>query len=180
MSIIIQKITSYFSTPTSEGYQPIQSYGTVTPTAANGLQSLPADASKIEPKVWLASERTFLNWLRVSILISSFALALFNGAAVGDKVAKGMGLTYAVISIGMLGYAWTMQEKRRHRIITRFGGHHDEIYGPIVICAVIFLAVLVNFILRVNQREALRNHPTPKNPWLVISEQVQSAFVVSW
>ena len=75
-------------------------------------------------QVWLASERTFLNWLRVSLLISSFALALFNSAGPGDKVAKWMGLVYACISIGMLGYAWTMQEKRRHRIITHFGGHH--------------------------------------------------------
>lgn len=28
----------------------------------------------------------------------------------------------------------------------------DDLYGPIIVCTVIFLAVLVNFILRVNQR----------------------------
>ncbi|KAL8280111.1 hypothetical protein RQP46_007441 [Phenoliferia psychrophenolica] len=178
------KVTAYFATPASQGYQIVPpSYGAipVQATAANGLQSLPSDATKIEPKVWLASERTFLNWLRVSLLISSFALALFNSAAVGDNVTKGMGMTYAVISLGMLGYAWTMQERRRHRIINRYSGHHDEIYGPVIVCGLIFVAVLLNFILRVNQREALRHNPTPKNPWFTtVVEQVQTAFVVDW
>jgi uncharacterized membrane protein YidH (DUF202 family) len=73
--------------------------------------------------VWLASERTFLNWLRVSVLVSSFALALFNAAG-NDWVTKGMGMVYAALSIGMLGYAWAMQERRRMRILTRYGGHH--------------------------------------------------------
>ncbi|KAM0747107.1 hypothetical protein T439DRAFT_293232 [Meredithblackwellia eburnea MCA 4105] len=179
MASIIQKIKNHFVAPSSH-IQTTTSYGTIQPNAENGLQSLPADATKIEPKVWLASERTFLNWLRVSLLISSFALALFNSAADGDWVTKGMGFTYALIAIGMLGYAWTMQQKRRTRIITRFSGHHDDIWGPLFICLIIFVAVLTNFILRVKQRERLRHHPTPKNPWItVVIEQIQTAFSLS-
>lgn len=48
------RVTAYLATPESEGYQPVPSsagYGTIAPTTANGLQSLPADATKIEPKV---------------------------------------------------------------------------------------------------------------------------------
>lgn len=33
-----------------------------------------------------------------------------------------------------------------------FNNGSDEPYGPVIIVALIFLAVLVNFILRVNQR----------------------------
>lgn len=53
-------------------------------------------ASKVEPKVYLASERTFFSWIRVSLLLGSFGLALFNG---GDSMGRVMGLVYAGISI---------------------------------------------------------------------------------
>ena len=53
-------------------------------------------ASKVEPKVYLASERTFFSWIRVSLLLGSFGLALFNG---GDSMGRIMGLIYAGISI---------------------------------------------------------------------------------
>lgn len=45
-----------------------------------------------------------------------------------------------------------MQERRRKRIIERWSGSHDEIVGPVVIIALIFLAVAVNFGLRVGSR----------------------------
>lgn len=158
-----------------EGYNLIPAFPSYGATEA--YRSLPADPSKIEPKVFLASERTFLNWLRVSLLLSSFALTLFNTSPVGDWVGKGMGLVYIALAFAMGAYAWKMQERRRERIITRYAGHHgkssscscskntpkratdhpildktDEIYGPVVLCAAVFGAVLLNFILRVNQR----------------------------
>ncbi|GJN90101.1 hypothetical protein Rhopal_003100-T1 [Rhodotorula paludigena] len=143
------------------------------PPADDGLQKLGADPSKIEPKVWLASERTLLSWFRVSLLLSSFALALFNSAGEHDWASRGMGMTYAIIACGMLGYAWTMHRVRRYRIVMRYGGHHDEPYGPVVVCVLIFLAVLVNFILRVRHREDLRDTPSPKNPWATTLELVR-------
>lgn len=47
-------------------------------------------------QVFLASERTFFSWLRVSLLLGSFALALFNG---GDNIGRYMGVVYAIISM---------------------------------------------------------------------------------
>lgn len=154
-------------------YELIPNYGSVS-ISTNPV--LPDDATKIEPKVFLASERTFLTWLRVALLISTFALTLYNTAGDGDWVAKGMGLTYAALALLVLAYARYMHERRRKRIIGRFAGHHgkicpprvilrpsltdrplllpppDEPYGPLLLCIAIFLAVLVNFILRVQQR----------------------------
>lgn len=77
-------------------------------------------------QVWLASERTFLNWLRVAFLLSSFALALFNSARPQDRVARAMGVIYAIIAVSIIGYAYVMQRVRRHRIIHRYAGHHGE------------------------------------------------------
>ncbi|GAA5973433.1 hypothetical protein JCM21900_006340, partial [Sporobolomyces salmonicolor] len=126
--------------------------------------------------VWLASERTLLSWFRVSLLLSSFALALFNSAGESDSGSRAMGATYAIIAVGMLGYAWTMHRVRRWRIVMRYPGHHDEPYGPVVVCVLIFAAVLVNFVLRVKHREDLRDHPSPKNPWLTSYSLVKQAL----
>ncbi|GAA6028802.1 hypothetical protein JCM8097_007403 [Rhodosporidiobolus ruineniae] len=160
------------SVPTNYG----ATNGAPPPAPNNGLQALGADPSKIEPKVWLASERTLLSWFRVSLLLSSFALALFNSAGLHDHASRAMGVVYALIAVGMLGYAWTMHRVRRYRIVMRYGGHHDEPYGPVLVCALIFLAVLVNFILRVKHREDLRDHPSPKNPWATTVDLVRVAL----
>ena len=106
----------------------------------------------VRAQVWLASERTLLSWFRVSLLLSSFALALFNSAGPRDYASKSMGVCYAVIACGMLAYAWVMHRIRRYRIVMRYPGHHDEPYGPVVVCGLIFVAVLVNFVLRVRHR----------------------------
>lgn len=113
--------------------------------------------------------------MQVALLISSFGLALFNASVgVKDVVGQTMGVVYTVLAILMVGYAYQMQQRRRHRIIYRFSGHHgkhkiqshpllvlrltpwlmlpDDLYGPPFVCLVIFAAVLVNFILRVRQR----------------------------
>ncbi|GAA6059960.1 hypothetical protein JCM10212_001309 [Sporobolomyces blumeae] len=147
------------------------------PAPNHGMQSLGADATKIEPKVWLASERTLLSWFRVSLLLSSFALALFNGASENDTASRVMGVLYAVIAASMLIYSWTMHRVRRWRIVMRYPGHHDEPYGPVLVCILIFVAVLVNFILRVKHREELRDIPSPKNPWVTSYSLVKSVFV---
>ncbi|GAA5929949.1 uncharacterized protein JCM15063_004675 [Sporobolomyces koalae] len=158
-----------------------QGYGATdgAPAPNNGLQTLGADATKIEPKVWLASERTLLSWFRVSLLLSSFALALFNSASEQDTSSRVMGFFYAVIAVGMLGYSWTMHRIRRWRIVMRYPGHHDELYGPIIVCGLIFVAVLTNFILRVRHREELRDIPSPKNPWITSYTLVKSVFVAT-
>ncbi|GAA95564.1 uncharacterized protein L969DRAFT_44561 [Mixia osmundae IAM 14324] len=141
-------------------------YGATTATTAPAKA---AQVSRIEPKVYLAAERTLLNWLRVALLIGSFSLALFNAKAAtedgraGETLGKIMGFIYALISVGVIGYSYFMFELRRKRIGQRYGGHFDELYGPMVICVTLFLAVLANFILRVVNR--VNTVPTPKHPW---------------
>ncbi|GAA6052968.1 hypothetical protein JCM3770_001153 [Rhodotorula araucariae] len=159
--------------PSGNGAGPSNYGATDGANADDGLQRLGADPTKIEPKVWLASERTLLSWFRVSLLLSSFALALFNSAGPSDWASRGMGIAYSVIACGMLAYAWTMHRVRRYRIVMRYPGHHDEPYGPVVICGLIFVAVLINFVLRVRNREDLRDTPSPKNPWATTIELVR-------
>lgn len=132
-SMVRELVTESHSNP-SDGYSFIPSYGSTSHSEApatlgtgSGLQRLGPDPTKIEPKVWLASERTFLNWLRVALLISSFGLALFNASAsAGQGLGKWMGIVYMGGAVGMVGYAYAMHRRRRHRIIYRFAGHHGQ------------------------------------------------------
>ncbi|CAD6567153.1 MAG: hypothetical protein CYPHOPRED_001461 [Cyphobasidiales sp. Tagirdzhanova-0007] len=137
------------------------SYGATSSDAAPPSKQTAPPVTKVEPKVFLASERTFFSWLRVSLLLGSFALALFNG---GDKLGRSMGLVYAVISLASVAYSWAMFQRRSHRIRTTYAGNHDELYGPVIICVLLFAAVLANFILRIKHHDGKLK--SPKSPWL--------------
>ena len=98
-------------------------YGTV-----NSSTKAPTFVSKtkIEPKVYLAAERTLLSWLRLAVLIGSFAVALVNSAKNGTGnplTAKIFGVVYAAIGAGTVIYAWRVFETRRQRITARYPGH---------------------------------------------------------
>ncbi|TDL25637.1 hypothetical protein BD410DRAFT_716908 [Rickenella mellea] len=105
-----------------------------------------ATAVRVEGKVWFANERTWLSYVNISVLIGTLALALFNAS--DDWVARNFAYTYALISIGVLIYGWAIYQKRITMIRKRDPGHFDQILGPVIISALLFFAVLANFIIR--------------------------------
>lgn len=104
---------------------------------------------KIEPKVWLANERTFLKWQHVSILQGSLALGLFSAAG-DDATARAMGVLFVAIAAfaGLWGY-W-MLHVRRGMIVERSGRHLDNMLGPVVVGVTLTAALVVNFVLQVS------------------------------
>jgi len=101
---------------------------------------------RVEPKVFFATERTFLSWLEFSILLGSIAATLLN---FGDGLShySAWGFTFLAIasllySLGM--YLWRVRMIRRRRT----GGYHDW-FGPSVLCAGLLAAVVVSFVIRV-------------------------------
>jgi len=110
---------------------------------------------RVEAKVWFANERTWLSYVNVCILLGTFSAALFNAS--NDSIAKNLAYAYALISMLTLCYAYTLYQQRVTMIRRRDPSHFDAIVGPVLICVVLFLAVLTNFILRV--REYLRENP---------------------
>ncbi|PWN25221.1 hypothetical protein BDZ90DRAFT_213171, partial [Jaminaea rosea] len=97
---------------------------------------------RVEAKVWLANERTWISWLHVSLLIGSFSLALFN------STIKTFGIIYAGIAILTLAWGLGNYLRRLHLIKTKYAGSFDDLVGPPLICAALFIAVLLNFIVR--------------------------------
>ncbi|KAK4061255.1 hypothetical protein Trihar35433_9582 [Trichoderma harzianum] len=102
---------------------------------------------KVEPKVWLANERTFLKWQHIAILQGTLALALYSAA--GDNaIAQWIGIAYIAIAAfaGIWGYS--ILQSRRTMIMERSGKDFDNMVGPIIISVAMMLALIVNFILQ--------------------------------
>ena len=130
--------------------------------------------SKVEAKVWFANERTWISWLRVSILIGSFALALFNSdtffkhhndqhpgshsSYLSSGSIKAFGAAYAGIAVLTLLWGLYSYQRRVTLIKTKYPGNFDDLIGPPLICAALFVAVLLNFIIRVKQRDYETHH----------------------
>ncbi|KAL4072748.1 hypothetical protein V8B97DRAFT_2017195 [Scleroderma yunnanense] len=115
-----------------------------------------ATSLKVEAKVWFANERTWISWLNVAILLATLALALFNASK--EPIARNFAYTYAAISIGVVIYGSTLYQSRINMIRKRDPGHYDDIVGPVVVSALLFFAVLANFIIRVRD---LRQQKVP-------------------
>lgn len=130
--------------------------------------------SKVEAKVWFANERTWISWLRVSILIGSFALALFNSDTffkhhsdqhpghesnyLTSGSIKAFGAIYAGIAVLTLLWGLYSYQRRVTLIKTKYPGNFDDLIGPPLICAALFIAVLLNFIIRVKQHDYESHH----------------------
>ncbi|KAK0613861.1 VTC domain-containing protein [Immersiella caudata] len=100
---------------------------------------------QIEPKVWLANERTFLKWQHISILLGGLAISLYTAAGKGT-LAEWMGISYILIAIfaGCWGY-YTLHW-RRGMIVARSGKDFDNLIGPLIISVALVLALILNFV----------------------------------
>jgi uncharacterized membrane protein YidH (DUF202 family) len=103
---------------------------------------------QVEPKVWLANERTFLKWQHICILLGGLAVGLYTAAG-EDYVAEFMGIAYIIIAIfaGLWGYY--MHFTRRNMILQRSGKDFDNFIGPILISAALLVALILNFVFKV-------------------------------
>ncbi|EFQ32209.1 VTC domain-containing protein [Colletotrichum graminicola] len=100
---------------------------------------------KIEPKVWLANERTFLKWQHICILLGALAVSLYTAAG-ENFLAEVMGIVYIVIAVfaGVWGYG--MMRLRRKMIIARSGKDFDNLIGPLIISIALMVALVLNFV----------------------------------
>ncbi|KAI9439785.1 SPX-domain-containing protein [Lactarius indigo] len=107
---------------------------------------------RIEPKVYFATERTFLKWLHFAIYIASIATTLLNFIPPEDE--RGLlcaslftftALFAIVYSAGIFVYRAIHLRQRRAE-----GIYYDK-YGPTILCAVLLAALGTNLVLRLSE-----------------------------
>lgn len=100
---------------------------------------------KVEPKVFFANERTFFSWMKVSAVLVTFSLALFNS---GDTAGKICGIVYTLVSVSTMMYGVGLYYRRRELIRARLAGPYDEMVGPTMVCLALLFAVGMNAYLK--------------------------------
>jgi SPX domain protein involved in polyphosphate accumulation len=100
---------------------------------------------RVEAKVWLANQRTFVKWQHVTVLLASLGLGLYNAAGVDNSIARGLAVVYTVVAVFTGVWGWGIYMYRSKLIRTRSGTDFDAIWGPVVVCAGLFFALILNF-----------------------------------
>ncbi|KAF7197994.1 Vacuolar transporter chaperone 2 [Pseudocercospora fuligena] len=100
---------------------------------------------KVEAKVWLANQRTFIKWQHVSILLASLSLGLFNAAGPDNTVGKALGIVYTLIAVFAAAWGYGIYMWRHNLILKRSGKDFDAVAGPVVICVGLIVALCLNF-----------------------------------
>ena len=100
---------------------------------------------KVEPKVWLANQRTFIKWQHISVLLATLSLGLYNAAGESNDIARGLAVVYTAIAMFAGGWGWWMYIVRSQMIEDRSGKDFDNVVGPIVVCIGLVIALLLNF-----------------------------------
>lgn len=104
---------------------------------------------RVESKVWLANQRTFIKWLHISILLSSLSLGLYNSAGKHNRIAQALAIVYTFFALFSAAWGWYMYEKRSRLIRQRSGKDLDNMLGPIVVCIGLAIALVLNFAFKV-------------------------------
>lgn len=103
---------------------------------------------KIEPKVWLANERTFNRWLHVTTLLSSLTFIIYSSTnrANSYQLAETLAYIYFALTLfsGLWGYYIFI--KRRDIMMERSAKHLDNVIGPLIVAIGLIVGLVVNFV----------------------------------
>ncbi|KAJ5937177.1 hypothetical protein N7454_004832 [Penicillium verhagenii] len=120
---------------------------------------------RVESKVWLANQRTFIKWLHISILLSSLSLGLYNAAGKHNKIAQALAVVYTFFAVFSAVWGWYMYEKRSRLIRQRSGKDLDNLFGPLVVCLGLAVALVLNFAFKYQSvLEQAHNAPSHQVP----------------
>lgn len=114
---------------------------------------------KVEAKVWLANQRTFIKWQHITVLLASLSLSLFNAAGEENNVARALALVYTLAAVFTGAWGWGVYQWRSRLIEQRSGKDFDALTGPVVVCVGLFLALILNFAFKYQElREKAKHH----------------------
>lgn len=97
---------------------------------------------RVEPKVYFANERTFLNWIHIGIILGAMAGGLLN---FGHGVAKQASLAFFLVAVFTIVYSIVLYLWRVYHIRRKDAVRYDDRFGPTMICIALATATAVNF-----------------------------------
>ncbi|KAH3680255.1 hypothetical protein WICMUC_000436 [Wickerhamomyces mucosus] len=101
---------------------------------------------RVEPKVYFATERTFLSWLSIALILSATTTTLLS---FGDRVSLAASVGFFITTIGTIVYATWMYIWRVLNVRRKEVANYDDQYGPVGICLALGISCFLNFLFRV-------------------------------
>lgn len=123
---------------------------------------------RVEAKVYLANQRTFIKWLHISILLASLSLGLYNAAGKHNNIARTLSTVYTFFALFAAGWGWYMYEMRALLIRQRSGRDLDNTLGPIIVCIGLAVALVLNFAFKYTSTST-QMHELPLNTSAIFS-----------
>ncbi|GAA5825855.1 hypothetical protein JCM11251_000027 [Rhodosporidiobolus azoricus] len=106
---------------------------------------------RVEPKVFYANERTTLAWIEFSVIISAIGIGILSFADPHDDIALAASATFTAVALLAIIYTAFMYWTRVNAIRNRSAIVYHDYIGPTALCGILFIAVVVNFSLRIKQ-----------------------------
>ncbi|KIW12191.1 hypothetical protein PV08_09467 [Exophiala spinifera] len=100
---------------------------------------------KVEAKVWLANQRTFIKWQHIAVLLATLSMGLYNAAGVNNNIARALSLVYTGFAVFAAIWGWGVYMWRSKLITERSGKDFDNAIGPFVVAIGLACALLLNF-----------------------------------
>ncbi|CDR47839.1 CYFA0S38e00452g1_1 [Cyberlindnera fabianii] len=101
---------------------------------------------RVEPKVYFATERTFLSWISIALILSATTTTLLS---FGDRISLAAAVGFFITTVSTVVYAFAMYIWRILAIRKKEVANYDDPYGPTAICIALGLSVFTTFIFRV-------------------------------
>jgi uncharacterized membrane protein YidH (DUF202 family) len=103
---------------------------------------IPQAPQRANPKVYFANERTFLSWLKFTLMLGALAIGLLNFSDNVGQISAGM---FTILAMSVMGYALYGYHDRANRLQKKELGDYSDKYGPAVLTIFMIAAVSVNF-----------------------------------
>jgi SPX domain protein involved in polyphosphate accumulation/uncharacterized membrane protein YidH (DUF202 family) len=134
-------------------------------------------AQRLEPKTFLASERTFMSWLHMAITLSSIAAALLAFASTAKRnktdplhslsrnLVEFIALMLLPLGIFIVAYALIVFLWRNSQIALKQASYIDDRRGPLLLAALVVSALSAIFAVScVDLYDQIQHWPSPPNP----------------
>jgi uncharacterized membrane protein YidH (DUF202 family) len=123
----------------------VNNYSSVPSGASRARATVPVAAPPA--KTFFANERTFLAWLRFTLLLGALAIGLLNFS---DHVGRVSAVIFTLIAVTIMVYALVNFHSRANRIEKKTMGDFSDAYGPMLLTACMAVAIILNFYCKYN------------------------------
>ena len=127
---------------------------------------------KVEAKVWLANQRTFVKWQHIAVLLATLSLGLFNAAGKNNPVARALALVYTAFAVFAGVWGWAVYLWRSKLITERSGKDFDSMPGPFIVSLGLAAALCLNFAFRYKAAIAETDDSGKRNSTIALIEEL--------